>query len=133
MPICSIEKIAQFAVQRDLPMKDENSKLVYSTDPELRQKIEERQKSASKPEVVNLPPERQQIKISLQTKGRKGKQVTLIQGFQHDASTLNDLAVKLKQFCSTGGTVKGQDIEIQGDQREVVAKKLSQLGYKVKK
>ncbi len=88
---------------------------------------------ASKTQAINLPPEKQQIKISLQTKGRKGKQVTLIQGLQHDASTLNELARKLKQFCSAGGTVKGQDIEIQGDKREVVAEKLSQIGYKVKR
>jgi len=131
--LAKLEKLAQFAVQRDLPMKHENSKLVYSTDPELRRKIEEQQKSASKPEAINLPPEKQQIKISLQTKGRKGKQVTLIQGFQHDASTLNDLAGKLKRFCSAGGTVKGQDIEIQGDNRTTIAEKLRRLGYKVKK
>jgi len=113
-------------------MKNKNSKLVYSTDPELRQKIEDEQKSPSKPEAINLPPEKQQIRISLQTKGRKGKQVTLIQGFQHDANTLNDLARKLKQFCSAGGTVKEQDIEIQGDKKKIVAKKLEQLGYKIK-
>ena len=112
-------------------MKNKNSQLVYSSDPELQLQIEERQKSVSKPEVVNLPPEKQQIKILFQTKGRKGKQVTLIQGFQHNASTLNDLASKLKQFCSAGGTVKGQDIEIQGDKRKIVTEKLRQLGYKI--
>jgi len=113
-------------------MKNKNSQLVYSTDPEIRRKIENEQKSASKPEAINLPPEQQQIIISLQKKGRKGKQVTLIQGFQHDRNTLDELARKLKQFCSAGGTVKGQDIEIQGDKRKLVSEKLSNLGYKVK-
>ncbi len=112
-------------------MKNKNSQLVYSTDPELKIQIEDEQKSPSKPEVINLPPEKQQIKISLQTKGRKGKQVTVIQGFQHDMNTLNELARKLKRFCSAGGTVKGQVIEIQGDKRKLVAEKLSQLGYNV--
>ena len=113
-------------------MKNNNSKLVYSTDPEIRRQIEHEQKSASTAEAINLPPEKQQIKISLQTKGRKGKPVTLIHGFQHDANTLKYLARKLKQFCSAGGTVKGQDVEIQGDKRSVIAEKLEQLGYQVK-
>jgi len=111
-------------------MKDKNSKLVYSTDPEIRKQIEEK-KSALKTETVNLPPEKQQIKITLQTKGRKGKQVTLIQGFQHDANTLKQLARTLKQLCSAGGTVKDGAIEIQGDKRKMVAEKLRQIGYKI--
>lgn len=113
-------------------MKDKSSKLVYSTDPDLRQQIEDEKSSPSKQEVANIPPEQQQIKIMLQTKGRKGKNVTLIQGFQHDASTLNELARTLKQFSSAGGTIKGQDIEIQGDKRKVVAQKLQMLGYGIK-
>jgi len=113
-------------------MKNKNSQLVYSTDPELRRQIEQQQKSASKPDVVNFPPEKQRIEILLQTKGRKDKQVTLIQGFQHDANTLNQLARKLKQFCSAGGTVKGRDIEIQGDKRKIIAANLQQLGYQIK-
>jgi translation initiation factor 1 len=113
-------------------MKNKTSQLVYSTDPDLRRKIEEGQNSASKTDVINLPPEKQQIKISLQTKGRRGKQVTLIQGFQHDSGTLNELARTLKQFCGAGGTVKSQEIEIQGDKRKVVGEKLGQLGYQIK-
>lgn len=113
-------------------MKNKNSQLVYSTDPDIRRQIENEQRLASKPEVINLPPEKQQIKISLQTKGRKGKHVTLVQGFQHDAETLNDLARKLKQFCSAGGTIKGQQIEIQGDKRRMMAEKLLNFGYQVK-
>jgi translation initiation factor 1 len=113
-------------------MKNKTSQLVYSTDPEFKRKIEAEQTSASKTDVVNLPPEQQQIKISLQTKGRKGKSVTLIQGFQHDPGMLHELARTLKQFCSAGGTVKGQEIEIQGDKRKLVAERLKQFGYKAK-
>jgi translation initiation factor 1 len=113
-------------------MKIKNSNLVYSTDPELRQQIDEGQKAALKTVAVNLPPEKQQLKIFLQTKGRKGKSVTLIQGFQHDPGTLNELARTLKQFCGAGGTVKDQEIEIQGDKRKAVAEELLQLGYKTK-
>jgi translation initiation factor 1 len=113
-------------------MKNKNSQLVFSTDPEARRQIEKQQKSAPHIEAINLPPEKQQIKIALQTKRRKGKQVTMVQGFQHDTNTLNDLARKLKQFCSAGGTVKEQSIEIQGDKKKIVAKKLEQLGYQVR-
>ena len=113
-------------------MKNKDSKLVYSTDPELRQKIENERKSPAKSEIVNITPDQQHIKIMLQTKGRRGKQVTLILGFQHDKNTLNELARTLKQICSAGGTVKGQDIEIQGDKRKVVVEKLMQLGYHIK-
>ena len=113
-------------------MKKKTSQLVYSTDPELQKRISEEHSSALKTDIVNLPPEKQQVKISLQTKGRKGKSVTLIQGFQHDPGVLNELARTLKQFCGAGGTVKGQEIEIQGDKRNVVAEKLRQLGYQIK-
>ena len=113
-------------------MKIKNSKLVYSTDPEIRKQIETEQNSASQQEAINLPTDQQQIRVSLQTKGRKGKQVTLIQGFQHDTNTLNDLARKLKQLCSAGGTVKGLVVEIQGDKRKLVSEKLANLGYKVR-
>lgn len=113
-------------------MKKKNSELVYSTDPELQKRIQEEQSAAAKSDIVDLPPEKQQIRISLQTKGRKGKSVTLIQGFQHDPCALNELARMLKQFCGAGGTVKDQEIEIQGDKRNAVGEKLIQLGYKTK-
>ena len=113
-------------------MKKKESQLVYSTDPELQKRIQEEQSSDSKTDAVDLPPEQEQIKISLQTKGRKGKSVTLIQGFQHDPGTLNELARTLKQFCGAGGTLKGQEIEIQGDKRIMVVEKLGQLGYSTK-
>ena len=47
-------------------------------------------------------------------------------------SVLKALAKKLKQECSTGGTIKDDVIEIQGEQREKIADVLHKLGYKVK-
>jgi translation initiation factor 1 len=72
------------------------------------------------------------VRISLDTKGRKGKAVTLIEGLQHNPATMAEIARILKQYCGAGGTVKEGQIEIQGDQRERVAEKLREMNYVVK-
>ena len=69
------------------------------------------------------------VRVSLDTKGRKGKSVTIIFGLQHNPNTMEDIARILKQHCGAGGTVKDGNIEIQGDQRERVADKLRQMNY----
>ncbi len=72
------------------------------------------------------------VRVFLDNKGRKGKTVTVISGFQHNPDTLDDIARILKQHCGAGGTVKGMTIEIQGDQRARVSEKLQQINYIVK-
>ena len=72
------------------------------------------------------------VRIRLDTKGRKGKSVTLVEGLQHNPATMEDIARILKQHCGAGGTVKDRLIEIQGDQRERVAEKLREMNYVVK-
>ena len=111
-------------------MKDRNSRLVYSTDPETRKQIQNN--DGKNIDVRKLPPAKQTIKIFLQTKGRGGKKVTVVEGFQEGPENIKDLAKEIKQFCGTGGTVKGKIIEIQGDNRKKVAEKLEARGYKVK-
>jgi len=72
------------------------------------------------------------IRIFRETKGRKGKGVTLISGFDLPETELKKLAKVLKQLCGTGGTTKDSVIEIQGDQRQQIAEYLNQKGHKVK-
>jgi translation initiation factor 1 len=72
------------------------------------------------------------VRIRLDAKGRKGKQVTLIEGLQHNPDTMEEIARILKQHCGAGGTVKGGTIEIQGDQRLRVSDKLRELNYEVR-
>jgi translation initiation factor 1 len=72
------------------------------------------------------------LRVYLDSKGRKGKSVTVITGFQHNPDTMDDIAKTLKQYCGAGGTVKGLEIEIQGDQRIRVTGKLQELNYVVK-
>jgi translation initiation factor 1 len=60
------------------------------------------------------------IRLSLDTKGRKGKGVTLITGFDVSNDELKVIAKRLKALCSSGGTVKSGTIEIQGDHRSML-------------
>ena len=71
------------------------------------------------------------VRISLDTKGRKGKTVTIISGLQHNPVTMNEIARILKAYCGAGGTVKGNEIEIQGDQRGRAKDKLQEMNYRV--
>ncbi len=72
------------------------------------------------------------VRISHETKGRKGKGVTVIHGIPLAQNELKLLAKKLKQKCGTGGTLKGRNIEIQGDHREILSKELCKQGFKIK-
>ena len=72
------------------------------------------------------------IRIRREVKGRKGKTVTVIYGFQFDQGDLKSLAKLLKQQCGTGGSVKDDMIIIQGDHREKLMKLLEAQGHKVK-
>jgi translation initiation factor 1 len=73
------------------------------------------------------------VGISLETKGRKGKRVTVISGLHHDPETMEEIARILKNHCATGGTVKDGNIELQGDQREPAANQLEKMNYLVKR
>jgi translation initiation factor 1 len=72
------------------------------------------------------------IRIKRETKGRKGKTVTIISGFDKDDGDLKILAATLKNICGTGGSVKDGVIIIQGDHREVVNTELEKQGFKTK-
>ena len=72
------------------------------------------------------------VRISRETKGRKGSGVSLITGIALDDNDLKKLARQFKKKCGTGGTVKSGVIEIQGDHRDVLKDVLSKLGYAVK-
>jgi translation initiation factor 1 len=71
------------------------------------------------------------VRVFLETKGRKGKKVTIVSGLQHNPDTMNDIARKLKEKCATGGTVKEGNIELQGDQRAKAAGALRNMNYVV--
>jgi translation initiation factor 1 len=73
------------------------------------------------------------VRVSRETKGRKGKGVTVITGLPLDERDMPKLATDLKQRCGAGGTIKGHTIEIQGDHRDLLVAELTQRGYTVKR
>lgn len=82
--------------------------------------------------VPDLPPNQQNLRVQVSRKGRGGKTVTVISGFESKPETLTDLAKKLKAQCGTGGAVKESTIEIQGDHAQKLLQVLTGLGYKAK-
>lgn len=83
------------------------------------------------------PPERPSravpVRVGRQTKGRRGKGVTIVSDLPLPPDRLADFAAQLKQRLGTGGTVKEGQIEIQGDHRDRIVAELEALGYRVKR
>jgi len=100
--------------------------LAYSTDPDL-------EVDSYEEEVDTPPPEEQILRIRLDTKHRRGKTVTLIDGFIGAQEDLKNLGKELKTFCGTGGSAKEGEIIIQGDVREKVKEYLQKEGYRIGK
>ena len=73
------------------------------------------------------------VKITLDTKGRKGKGVSVITGLALTEKDLKSLAKELKNLCGTGGSVKNNQIEIQGDHREKLILALEKKKIRAKK
>lgn len=109
--------------------KDWKDKLgvVFSTNPDYQYQYNEKE------EQKTLSPQQQKLYISLDKKKRKGKAVTLIEGFVGSDDDLKDLAKTLKTKCGVGGSAKEGEIIIQGDMRTKVFEMLNQMGYKTVK
>ena len=112
-------------------MADKNKKgrqgVVFSTDPDFNYSYE------SEEQAQTLPPQQQNLKVQLDKKARAGKQVTLVTGFIGTEEDLKELGKMLKNKCGVGGTIKDQEIVIQGDFRDKILQILIQANYKAKK
>jgi translation initiation factor 1 len=97
--------------------------IVYSTD--LNFKPEE-----ETVEQITLPIHEQLLKIKWDAKHRGGKMVTIIEGFTGSQKDLDILGKLLKAHCATGGSIKNNEIIIQGDNREKIMQWLTKTGYK---
>jgi len=115
----------------------DNSRLVYSTEsgkicPLCQKSISEctckKKKSRSQTNIKYDGI----IRIQREVKGRKGKTVTTVSGFQINADELKNLATQLKRHCGTGGSVKDGVIIIQGDHQHTLVTELKNRGIKAK-
>jgi translation initiation factor 1 len=102
--------------------------------------------SAGLPQAGRIPPDtpkkdaskreapeknRGRVDILRVTGGRAGKTVTVVTGFVGIGLPEKErLAKKMRAACGCGGTVKDGAIEIQGDQRETVARLLVEAGFR---
>jgi translation initiation factor 1 len=100
--------------------------VVYSTDPDFNYE------TTGRDEHETPAPEKQHLKVLIDRKQRKGKTVTLVQGFIGSDDDLKILGKLLKTRCGVGGSVKDGEIIIQGDFTEKIRVILSHEGYRIK-
>ncbi len=101
--------------------------VVFSTNPDFVYEEE------ADEEPATLAPEKQNLLVSIDRKGRGGKQVTLVSGFVGTSDDLAELGRTLKVKCGVGGSAKDGEITIQGDFRDRVTTLLKDMGYKAKR
>ena len=101
--------------------------IVFSTDSDFSYQMAD-----SFHEEKTLANEHQKLKVLLDKKARKGKVVTLIEGFVGSDDDLQELAKLLKQKCGVGGSTKNGEILIQGDFKLKIFEILKERGYGVK-
>ena len=107
--------------------KTEKINVVYSTNPDFNFQFDEEEA------IETLSKAQQQLYVSIDRKQRGGKEVTLVEGFVGKEDDLKELGKLLKSKCGVGGTVKDNEILIQGNFRDKVFDLLTKEGYKVKK
>ena len=101
--------------------------VVFSTNPDFTYTEE------AEEETATLEPSKQNLIVSIDRKGRAGKQVTLVTGFVGTDDDLAELGRTLKVKCGVGGSAKDGEITIQGDFRDRVTALLKEMGYKAKR
>lgn len=97
--------------------------VVYSTNPDFKYDTDKEE------EQDTLPKEKQQLRIQLDKRNRKGKAVTLITGFVGTSEDLEELGKFLKVKCGVGGSAKDHEVIVQGDLRNKVLELLQKEGY----
>ncbi|OWY23556.1 translation initiation factor [Sphingobacteriales bacterium UPWRP_1] len=98
--------------------------IVYSTNPDFVFNSPD----SELPEE-NPSPDKQNLRVKVERKGRGGKTVTLVTGFIGPNDDLEALAKTLKTKCGVGGSAKEGEIVLQGDFKQKVAETLKTIGY----
>lgn len=103
--------------------KKNRTGIVFSTNPDFEYQYEENE------EQEEIPANQQKLRVMIDRKQRKGKEVTLVTGFVGPDDELKDLAKFLKSKCGVGGSAKDGEIIIQGNHRDKVVDLLLDKGY----
>ena len=114
--------------KKDKPKKinlEDLGGFVFSTNPDFEPLLDDTEEF--------LDPSEQLLLCHFEKKGRGGKQVVIIKGFEGPEEQLKDLGKKLRQFCGVGGSVKNNEILLQGNVRDKAMDKLISLGYGTKR
>ena len=85
------------------------------------------------PTTAGTPRSQQIVRVQPTRGGKGGKTVTVIRGLQLDNAEIKALLKKLKSRIGSGGTVKEGEIELQGDQVDLVLELLTQEGFRPKR
>lgn len=101
--------------------------VVYSTNQDFSYDFDEDE------EQDTLDVNEQLLYVSIDRKKRKGKSVTLVEGFVGLDEDLKELGKFLKSKCGVGGSAKDGEIIIQGEIKDKIYDLLIKEGYKVKK
>jgi len=91
-------------------------------------------------ETNDEPPEKEDTTLWLQDdplickyEKRKGKPITIIEGYTGATTDFKQLAKEIKQLLSVGGSFKNEQIIIQGDYRDRIMAFLQEKGFKTKR
>lgn len=115
-------------------MASKRTKLAYSTDSQAgNDSRAEKNEKRRPPGAAFAVQGNQPVRVWLERKGRGGKVVSVIKGVVGPKANKQALLKQLKSKLGTGGAVKGEDLEIQGDHRDRIVALLQELGYPAKK
>ena len=106
-------------------MTKHESRTVWSSD-----QGDLRKQAPNRPKIKSLPPNEQTVYLRRDSKGRGGSPVTLLKELVLSEEDKKELAKKLKQLCGSGGTLKNDVIEIQGEHRAKIAEMLKREAIK---
>jgi len=80
--------------------------------------------------IKDLASHKLELRVYRDKKNRRGKVATVVIGYRGNLKFLKDLGKQLKKECGVGGTVKDNQIIIQGDFKDKVIASLIAKGYK---
>lgn len=90
-------------------------------------------KETDKPVVKKATVWLQDDPIICKYEKRKGKPITILEGYTGATSDFKILAKEIKKMLSVGGSFKDDKIIIQGDFRDRIMTMLKEKGFKVKR